>query len=149
MRRLIEDFILVRMEDLTPNFWDEFNQEYFTVTYNMLFSLEAFFIEYYGINNEEFKDIIVNIENEVYTSAKKDFLKKVMDLHLVAYDTFRKNFWYNEGVPRVWNKIEEQEITHLKDKFLKENEFIFSIFSQFKVLRNPLKCMVLLIFCLL
>ena len=128
------------MEDSTPYFWEEFNQEYFKMTYNMLFSLEAFFVEYYGITNEEFKEIMCNIENEVYSSAKKDFLKKVMDLHLVAYDLFRKTFWYNEGVPRVWNKIEVQEITNLKDTYMKENEFIFKIFNQFIVLRNPLKC---------
>lgn len=127
------------MEDLTQNFWDDFNQEYFTMTYNMLFSLEAFFIEYYGMASEEFKEIIVKIENEVFNSAKRDFLKKVMDLHLIAYDSFRKNFWYNEGVPRVWNRMEEQEITNLKDKYFKENEFIFNIFTRFKVLRNPLK----------
>ena len=129
------------MEDLTPNFWEDFNLEYFTMTYNLLFSLEAFFVEYYGMNNDEFKDIIVNIENEVFSSAKKDFLKKVMDLHLVAYDTFKKSFWYNEGVPRVWNKMEEQEITNLRVTYSKENEFIFGIFTYFKVLKNPLQCM--------
>ena len=128
------------MEDLTANFWEEFNQEYFTVTYNLLFSLEAFFTEYYGMKQDEFKEIIISIEEDVYSSAKKDFLKKVMDLHLIAYDTFRKNFWYNEGVPRVWNKIEESEIYSLRDTYLKENEFIFSTFTQFKILKNPLQC---------
>lgn len=131
------------MEDLNQNFWEDFNTEYFTMTYNMLFSLEAFFVEYYGMTNVEFKEIMVNIEKEVFCSAKKDFLKKVMDLHLIAYDSFRKSFWYNEGVPRVWNKIEEQEITNLKNVYLKENEFIFSIFMQFKVLKNPLHCKIL------
>lgn len=140
MRRLIEDFIFVRMEDLSPNFWEDFNQEYFTMSYNLLFSLEVFFTQYYGMSSDEFKEIVMNIEDEVYTSAKKDFLKKVFDLHSIAYDNFRKSFWYNEGVPRVWNKIEENEIINLKDKYLKENEFIFSIFNQFKILRNPLKC---------
>jgi len=129
------------MEDLTPNFWEDFNQEYYTMTYNMLFSLEALLVEYYGMSFDEFREIIVDIENEVYLSSKKDFVKKVMDLHLVAYDTFRKSFWYNEGVPRVWNKMEENEITNLKNIYLTENEFIFDIFTQFRVLRNPLKCM--------
>jgi len=136
---LIEDFIFVRMEDLNPTFWEDFNQEYFTMTYNLLFSLETFFYEYYEMHSEEFREMMIVIEDEVYSSAKKDFLKKVMDLHFIAYDNFKKNFWYNEGIPRIWNKVEESEIIRLKDAYLKENEFIFEIFNKFKVLRNPLK----------
>ncbi len=134
------------MEDLSSKFWDEFNQEYFTIAYNLLFSLEVFFTQYYNMSSEEYREIVIGIENDVYISAKKDFVKKVLDLHNIAYDNFRKSFWYNEGVPRVWNKIEEKEITNLKDTFLKENEFIFTIFNQFKILRNPLKCILFFLF---
>lgn len=140
MRKLIEDYIFIKMEDLSPNFWIEFNQEYFISIYNLLFSLEAFFNEYYGMTEKEYKEIILAIETDLYINTKKDFLKKVFDLHLIAYDIFRKNFWYNEGMPRIWNKSEEIEISQLKTKFLQDTEFIFKIFNKFKILKNPLKC---------
>lgn len=129
------------MEDLTSNFWEELNQEYFSYMSNTLFSLEIFFQEFYGMEKNEFIDIAQNIEIELYNSSKKDLLKKLLDLHFIAYDIFRKNFWYDEGLPRVWNKTEETLIKELKNQFTSENEFIFKLFNQFKLLRNPLKFM--------
>lgn len=140
LRRLIEDYMFNKMEDLSNTFWDDFNQEYFTFMYNILISLDLFFVEYYGMSRVELKKIIISIENEIHSSSKKDFLKRVKELHYFAFDSFKKNFWYNEGCPRVWNKIDEKEITDLKLKYLQENDFIFSIFTHFKILNNPLKC---------
>jgi len=89
----------------------------------------------------EFINIAQNIEIEMYNNCKKDLLKKLLDLHYTAFDIFRKNFWYDEGLPRVWNKIDENLIKELKTKFINENEFIFKLFNQFKLLRNPLNHM--------
>jgi hypothetical protein len=126
------------MEDLTLNFWDEFNQEYFSYIQCIIFSLENFFLEYYGMEKNDFIDIAQNIEMEMYAICKKDLLKKLLDLHYTAFDIFRKNFWYDEGLPREWNKIDGNLINELKVKFVNENEFIFKLFNQFKLLRNPL-----------
>lgn len=126
------------MEDLTSNFWEEFNQEYFSYLHNVVYSLELFFCEFYGMEKNEFIDIAQNIEIELYNISKKDLLKKLLDLHYAAYDIFRKNFWYDEGLPRVWNKTEEKVIKELKAKYINENEFIFKLFNQFRLLRNPL-----------
>jgi len=105
---------------------------------SVVFSLETFFKEYYGMEKIEFINIAQNIEIEMYNNCKKDLLKKLLDLHYTAFDIFRKNFWYDEGLPRVWNKIDENLIKELKTKFINENEFIFKLFNQFKLLRNPL-----------
>lgn len=140
MRRLTEDCIFIKMEDLSPNFWVEFNEEYITILYSILFSLESFFMIYFSMTKEEFKEIIIAVETNLYTLTKKDILKKTKDLHLFAFDIFKKNFWYNEGVPRIWNKIEESEIRQLQTKFFEENLFIFNSFNNFKILKNPLEC---------
>ena len=126
------------MEDLSLTFWDEFNQEYFSYMHNVVFSLETFFNEFYGMEKNEFIDIAQNIEIEMYNVCKKDLLKKLFDLHYIAYDIFRKNFWYDEGLPRIWNKTEENLIKELKVNYTSENDFIFKLFNQFKLLRNPL-----------
>lgn len=126
------------MEDLTLNFWDEFNQEYFSYLHNVIFALENFFSEFYNMQKQEFIEIAQNIEIEMFNVCKKDILKKLLDLHYTAFDIFKKNFWYDEGLPRVWNKIEEKIIRELKAKYITENEFIFKLFYQFKLLRNPL-----------
>ena len=126
------------MEDLSLTFWEEFNQEYFSYLQNIVFSLEVFFEEYYCMTKSEFIDVAQNIEIELYQNCKKDLLKRLFDLHTIAYDIFRKNFWYHEGLPMVWNKVENSLIKELKEKFINENEFIFKLFNQFKLLRNPL-----------
>lgn len=95
---------------------------------------------YFSMTKEEFKEIIIAVETNLYTLTKKDILKKTKDLHLFAFDIFKKNFWYNEGVPRIWNKIEESEIRQLQTKFFEENLFIFNSFNNFKILKNPLEC---------
>ena len=98
------------------------------------------------MEKNEFIDIAQNIEIEMYNVCKKDLLKKLFDLHYIAYDIFRKNFWYDEGLPRVWNKTEESLIKELKVKYISENDFIFKLFNQFKLLRNPLVRKLIFIF---
>ena len=90
------------------------------------------------MEKNEFIDIAQNIEMEMYNICKKDLLKKLLDLHYIAFDIFRKNFWYDEGLPREWIKIDRNLINELKVKYVNENEFIFKLFNQFKLLRNPL-----------
>jgi hypothetical protein len=62
-----------------------------------------------------------------------------------AVESFRKKFWYDEGIPRVWNKIDESDIDKFYNQFNKENQYIFELFRKFKLISNPLACKLLLI----
>lgn len=46
----------------------------------------------------------------------------------------------DEGIPRQWTKIETDQILKLFNNFKKQNLKAFDIFKEFKLLKNPLKC---------
>ena len=80
------------------------------------------------------------IENEIFTSIKKDLYKKTREISNYAVESFRKNFWYDEGIPRVWNKLGEGDVDKLFNKLQNENLYVFELFKKFKLLANPLNC---------
>ena len=92
------------------------------------------------MDDKEFVPFIQEVENEIYLSLKKDLYRKMKEISNFAVESFRKQFWYDEGIPRNWNQIDEGEINTLYAKFLKENYFVFDLFKTFNLLRNPLKC---------
>jgi hypothetical protein len=93
------------------------------------------------MDDREFVPYVQEIENEIYLLLKKDFYKKIVkEISNYAVESFRKNFWYDEGIPRVWNKMSEDEIDRLYEKFTIQNHYMFDIFKEFKLLSNPLKC---------
>ncbi len=92
------------------------------------------------MEDKEFIPFISEIENENYHSSKKDLYKKMKEISNYAVESFRKYFWYEEGIPRVWNKIDESEIDKLFNQFKNDNLYIFELLRSFKLLTNPLKC---------
>ena len=129
-----------KLEEISPEFWIEFNQEYFNHFNSILFGLKDYLKEYYKMEDKEFVPFISEIENEIYHSSKKDLYKKMKEISNYAVESFRKYFWYEEGIPRVWNKIDEHEIDKLFNQFKNENQYIFELLRSFKLLTNPLKC---------
>lgn len=74
------------------------------------------------LNQEEANSFIIEIEDEVYSVAKKEFAKRTKEMADFAVDVFRKKFNYDEkkGLPRRWDRIEESEINTLYEKYEKE-----------------------------
>lgn len=140
LKNVLDDTLLSKLEEISPEFWTEFNQEYFSHFSSLLFSLGHFLREYYKMDEREFVPYIKGIEGDIYVAMKKDFNKKIKEISNFAVESFKKGFWYEDGIPRVWNKMSETEIDRLFNKFSKENSFVFDLFKEFKLLRNPLKC---------
>ena len=137
---MLEDAFIQRLEEITPDFWLDFNQEYLSHFNSIIFGLKDYLKEYYKFEEKEFVPFIQEVEKDIHLSAKKDLYKKMKDISNYAVESFRKNFWYDEGIPRVWNKIDESEIEKLYNKLNTENQYVFELFRKFKLLNNPLKC---------
>jgi hypothetical protein len=105
----------------------------------MLFGFKEKLKEYYKMDEKEFLPFLRDIENEIYLVIKKDFLKKMKDISNFAIESFKRNFWYDEGLPRVWNKLNENVIDELYKKYKQQNYNVFEHFKKFYLLRNPLQ----------
>lgn len=92
------------------------------------------------MDEKEFQPFMVKVQEDLFTAVKKDFVKKTKEISNYASESFKKNFWYDEGVPRMWNKLSEGEIDSLYTKYKNENIVIFNLLKEFKLIRNPLNC---------
>jgi hypothetical protein len=74
------------------------------------------------MSNEEVREFILDLENEVYLTTKKEFLNRTREMADFAIEIFKKKFNYDEkkGLPRKWDRIEEAEIDDLYNKYEKE-----------------------------
>lgn len=140
MKSVLEDTLIQKLDEISPDFWAELNQEYFTHFNSILFGFKDFLREYYKVDEKEFVPIVQEIENEIYLYSKKDLYKKSREISNFTVESFRKGFWYEDGIPRIWNKIDENEIDKHFADYSKANNFVFDMFRKFKLLKNPLKC---------
>ena len=92
-------------------------------------------IDCYRLNQEESLEFIIDIENEVFSITKKEFLKKTKEIAEFAVDIFKKKFNYDEakGIPRRWDRLEESTIDDLYNKYEKEVKYLL---KNLTVLRN-------------
>jgi hypothetical protein len=74
------------------------------------------------MHEEEAKEFIIDLENEVYATTKKEFLNRTREMAEFAVGIFKKKFNYDEkkGLPRQWDRIEEGQIDVLYEKYEKE-----------------------------
>lgn len=92
------------------------------------------------MEEDEYIEYAKEIENEVYQSVKSEFARKLKEISSFAIDLFKKKFWYENGIPRIWNRMEESDIDSLYKQYKNETADLFENFRHYLVLRNPLKC---------
>jgi len=68
---------------------------------------------------DESKEFIIEIENETYATTKTEFLNRTKEMAEFAVQVFKKKFNYDEknGLPRLWDRIEESQIDELYNKY--------------------------------
>ena len=95
-------------------------------------------MENYELNENEFLPFVQELENEIYSDIKQDFKKKSKEIANFQTENFRNKFWYEDGVPRIWNQINESKIKELFNKAKEGNKENFDLFKTFKIIKNPL-----------
>jgi hypothetical protein len=136
---LIEETIVNKFELITDNFWVEFQQEVFLlVSLNLLAEKEKL-SQIYRITDEEFISFVDNCEKEIYGKIKTEFFRELPGFPNTQIDNFKKDFWYNDGIPKVWNKLTVQDIALSYETNSNKYKNTFAIFRKLKVIENPLK----------
>ena len=101
--------------------------------------MRKYLADYYNLNNDEFIEYSNSIESELYQGIKKDFSKKVKDISNIVVDLFKKDFWFDNGNQRNWNKIEEDDIDNLFKQVRSKYNDLFENLRYLKIIRSPLK----------
>ncbi len=139
IKNLIEDSILTRLETLNQDFWFEINSDIALYTQTISVSYKKFFRNNYNMDDEEFKNFIKGLEEELFHEINKEFLKKTKEIPSIQIDNFKNEFWNKDGIPRVWNEISENEIDNLYNQCYDKNFACFDLFKQYKIIPKPLE----------
>ena len=136
---LIEDTILNKFELITSDFWIEFMQETFLVVTQNLIAQKINLNVLYNMTEDEFKTFADNLEDQIYQNIKHQFSEKLPNFPNTQIDNFKKDFWYNDGIPKVWNKKTLNEINldfkTNSDKYKKT----FELFKKLRVIKHTLQ----------
>jgi hypothetical protein len=136
---LIEDTIVNKLELVQENFWVEIQQELFLVVSQNLLLQKIKLSELYEITEEEFKTFAQNCEKEIYGKIKTEFKRELENFPDIQVGNFRKDFWYKDGIPKVWNQINLTDITYSYEENSNKYKNYFPIFQKLKIIEHPLK----------
>lgn len=139
LRQQLKELFYEKFERIDENFWSEVNLELIKTFQRNLIPLKISLIEDFKLVAEEADKLLEEIEIELFNLSFKTVEKKTKDFSSTAVEYFKKHFWFDEGLPRKWNRIEEPEIDLLFKSSKKRVEGLFQIFSEFRVLKLPLK----------
>lgn len=93
-----------------------------------------YFLEFYSMNSNEFIDFSKEIEVELHNLTNTQLNKKFKEISSFVTEIFRKKFWNDEkGVPRIWNRIEENQIDDLYKKY--KDEVIYNYNNSVSVMK--------------
>ena len=136
---LVEDTILNKFEVITNDFWVEFMQEIFLLVSLNLLAQKIYLTQTYRITEEDFINFANNLEDQVYQNIKLKFNQYLPSFPNTQIDNFKKDFWYNDGIPKVWNKRTINQINldykQACDKYRKT----FELLKKLRVIKHPLQ----------
>ena len=135
----IEETIINKFELITENFWVEFQQEIFLIVSQNLLAEKIKLEEIYKIKEDEFITFADNCESELYGKIKTGFFNELRNFPNIQIDNFKKDFWYKDGIPKVWNKLSISEIKYSYDQNSNKYRNIFPLLKTLKVIEHPLK----------
>lgn len=136
---MIEETIVNNFEMITSNFWVDFQQSIFELVSQNLLLQKEYLSEIYKMTEEEYIAFVDSCEEEIYSKIKTEFFRQLITFPNTQIDNFKKDFWYKDGIPKVWNKESISDI----NLAYKENETkykdTFELLRKLKVIKSPLK----------
>jgi hypothetical protein len=128
------------LEGYDKCFWVNVNKDYCTFVWTKMLPMRRYLTDYFRLEDHEFLNWADEIENELYNSLKKEFIKKSRDLPDKAVELFRKDFWYEGGnVQRNWNKMKDEDIDSLFKTCRAQYLDLFEDLKLYKLIKSPLK----------
>jgi hypothetical protein len=105
-------------------------------------SFQNFLSDNFKMETSELYEYCNEIQDEIYVTMRKDIKKKIEKLYENAISNFKKDFFYEEGIPRIWNKIEESQIDKLFILNREKHFQTFNIFRKLTLTRYPIECII-------
>ena len=136
---LIEDTILNKFEMITKEFWVEFMQEIFLLVTQNLIAQKEYLTSTYKLTEEEYINFANTLEDQVYTNIKSQFNQQLPAFPNTQIDNFKKDFWYVDGIPKVWNKKQLSQINLEFKEVSEKYKKTFELLKQLKVIKHPLQ----------
>ena len=136
---LIEDTILNKFEMITREFWVEFMQEIFLLVTQNLIAQKEYLTSTYKLTEEEYINFANTLEDQVYTNIKSQFNQQLPAFPNTQIDNFKKDFWYVDGIPKVWNKKQLSQINLEFKEVSEKYKKTFELLKQLKVIKHPLQ----------
>jgi hypothetical protein len=136
---LIEETIVNKFELVTNNFWVEFQQEIFLLISQNLLAQKGRLAQIYNITDEEYINFVDDCENEIYSKIRTLFFNELPGFPNTQIDNFKKDFWYNDGIPKVWNTVSVSDINLAFQTNSNKYKDSFEILKKLRVIKNPLK----------
>ena len=136
---LIEDTILNKFEVMTNDFWIEFMQEIFLLVTQNLLAQKIYLTQNYKATEEEYINFAKNLEDLVYSNIKLQFKNYLPTFPNIQIDNFKKDFWYNDGIPKIWNKKTVQQINFDYRAACDKYKKTFELLKKLRVIKHPLQ----------
>ena len=135
---LIEDTISNKLEMITSEFWVEFMQEIFLIVSQNILAQREYLTQTYKITEEEFLNFVNVLEEQIYTNIKNQFNQQLPGFPNIQIDNFKKDFWYNDGIPKVWNKKPINQISYEFKQASEKYKKTFELMKKLRVIKHPL-----------
>lgn len=135
----IKELLHDRIDNISDSFWYDFNKEYAVFSLMSIKPFKQSLIEFYKLSEDDSVEIISKLEDELYNVTFKSIDKKAKDISTITVEKFKQNFWYEESLPRKWQRIEEAKIDELFVSSKKKGEALLTVFNEFRLLKNPLR----------
>ena len=92
------------------------------------------------MDSNNLKELIFNVETNVYNGTFSFINKKCGDLSNIAVEYFKKKFMYDDfGHPRVWKNLQEVQIEDIFKENRKNGENLIKNLSCIRLISCPIK----------
>ena len=138
-KTFIEDTISNKFEIITNDFWVEFMQEIFILITQNLLAQKNYLSQTYKITEEEYITFADALEDQIYSNIKIQFNQQLPNFPNMQIDNFKKDFWYVDGIPKVWNKKAVSQISAEYKEVSEKYKKTFELLRKLRVIKHPLQ----------
>ena len=138
-KTIIEDTISNKFEIITNDFWVEFMQEIFILITQNLLAQKNYLSQTYKITEDEYITFADALEDQIYSNIKIQFNQQLPNFPNMQIDNFKKDFWYVDGIPKVWNKKAVSQISAEYKEVSEKYKKTFELLRKLRVIKHPLQ----------
>jgi hypothetical protein len=114
-------------------------QEIFLLITQNLLAQKNYLSQTYRITDDEYIKFVDVLEDQIYSNIKTQFNQQLPSFPNMQIDNFKKDFWYIDGIPKVWNKLTVSQISFQYKEVSEKYKKTFELLRKLRVIKHPLK----------